>query len=55
MNRLTIMEVGVIQNQTINYHTSDKLIESLQEHIALLKEENQRLREENKALKSQNN
>ncbi|MCI3939322.1 helix-turn-helix domain-containing protein [Chryseobacterium aahli] len=42
---------GVIQNQTINYHTSDKLLESLQYHIALLKEENQRLREENNLLK----
>lgn len=44
---------GVIQNQTINYHTSDKLLESLHDHIALLKEENQRLREENHLLKSQ--
>jgi len=44
---------GVIQNQTINYHTSDKLLESLQDHITLLKEENQRLKEENQKLKSQ--
>jgi len=44
---------GVIQNQTINYHNSDKLLESLQEHIALLKEENQRLKEENNLLKLQ--
>lgn len=44
---------GVIQNQTNHYHSSDKLIESLQDQIALLKEENQRLREENHLLKSQ--
>ncbi|WP_050377434.1 helix-turn-helix domain-containing protein [Chryseobacterium sp. Hurlbut01] len=44
---------GVIQNQTINYNHSDKLIESFQDQIALLKEENQRLREENHLLKSQ--
>lgn len=44
---------GVIQNQTNHYHSSGKLIESLQDQIALLKEENQRLREENHLLKSQ--
>lgn len=44
---------GVIQNQTINYNNSDKVLESLHDHIALLKEENQRLREENRLLKSQ--
>jgi len=44
---------NMIQNQTNHYHSSDKLIESFQEQIALLKEENQRLREENHLLKSQ--
>ncbi|MGO4708959.1 helix-turn-helix transcriptional regulator [Chryseobacterium sp. 2TAF14] len=44
---------NMIQNQTNNYQASDKLIESLNDHIALLKEENQRLREENRLLKSQ--
>ena len=44
---------GVIQNQTNNFNSSDKLIESLQDQIALLKDENQRLREENHLLKSQ--
>lgn len=42
---------GMIQNQTNHYHSSDKLIESLQDQIALLKEENQRLKEENHLLK----
>ncbi|WP_332452976.1 helix-turn-helix transcriptional regulator [Chryseobacterium aquaticum] len=44
---------NMIQNQTNHYHSSDKLIESFQDQIALLKEENQRLREENHLLKSQ--
>lgn len=44
---------NMIQNQTNHYHTSDKLLESLQDHITLLKEENQRLMEENNLLKSQ--
>jgi len=44
---------NMIQNQTNNYNHSDKLIESFQDQIALLKEENQRLREENHLLKSQ--
>lgn len=42
---------NMIQNQTNNFNSSDKLIESLQDHIVLLKEENQRLREENNLLK----
>jgi len=44
---------NMIQNQTNNFHAPDKLIESLHEHIALLREENERLREENKLLRSQ--
>ena len=43
---------GVIQNQTINYHNSDKLTESLLDQITFLKEENQRLKKEIEQLKN---
>ncbi|SDL68089.1 helix-turn-helix domain-containing protein [Chryseobacterium taihuense] len=43
---------GVIQNQTINYHNSDRLIENLYDTIASLKEENRLLKEEINLLKS---
>ncbi|MGD1318824.1 helix-turn-helix transcriptional regulator [Chryseobacterium sp. 2R14A] len=43
---------GVIQNQTINYHNSDKITESLLDQITFLKEENQRLRKEIEQLKN---
>jgi len=37
---------GMIQNQTNNYNSSDKLTESLLDQIIFLKEENQRLKKE---------
>ncbi|AZA61695.1 helix-turn-helix domain-containing protein [Chryseobacterium indoltheticum] len=37
---------GMIQNQTNNYNSSDKLTESLLDQITFLKEENQRLKKE---------
>lgn len=43
---------NMIQNQTNHYHNSDKIVDSLYDHIALLKEENERLKEENSILKS---
>jgi hypothetical protein len=36
----------LIQNQTNNYNSSDKLTESLLDQITFLKEENQRLKKE---------
>jgi len=36
----------LIQNQTNNYHNSEKITESLLDQITFLKEENQRLKKE---------
>ena len=37
---------NLIQNQTNNYHNSEKITESLLDQIIFLKEENQRLKKE---------